>query len=247
MALLGVLCVRVHGAGNGNEVAQSVEYGLVPVDFHACDGVGVAAEDRFRAHIDGVVGYLQLVLVEQGLAGAAAVEVDDYVVRDLLGVEDVVRHVAHAAGIRDGVDGRGGSARFRPVVAVGGGYTDVGAACLHNCGVAFARACKVVVQERELNAFALYEGRLSGLVVVDAGSAGLDAVLVEVFHGIEYAVGALVKAMVSAYCGYVESGVLESAQILHVRRRRGMRLHVAPARPVGVRIFHVADGDISGP
>ena len=180
-------------------------------------------------------------------AGAAAVEVDDYVIRDLLSVEDVVRHVAHAARVRDGVDGRGGSARFRSVVAVGGGYPYVGAACLHDCGVALARACKVVVQERELNAFALHDGGLSGLVVVCAGSAGLDAVLVEVFHGIEYAVGALVKAMVSAYGGYVESGVLESAQILHVRRRRGMRLHVAPARPVGVRIFHVADGDISGP
>ena len=219
MALLGVLGVRVHGAGYRYEVAQAVVDGLVPVDFHARDGVGVAADDRLGAHVDGIVGDLQLVLVEQGLAGAAAVEVDDDVVRDLLGVEDVVRHVAHAARVRDGVDGRGGSARFGPVVAVGGGYPDVGAAGLHYGGIALARSCQVVVQERELDAFALYDSGLSGLVVVGAGSAGLDAVLMEVLHGIEYAVGALVKAMVSSYRRNVETRVFERAEVLHGRRR----------------------------
>ena len=173
--------------------------------------MGVAAQHHLSAHIDAVMGQFQLIHVEQGIAGAAAVEVDDDMIGYLSGIVDVVHHVLLASWVGDGVDGGGGAAGLSTIIAVSGGNSDIGGTGFHDGGVALPRAGEIVVEEGELQSLSLHDGRLSRRLVVDAGTAGGDSVGMEILDGIQNAVGTLIETVISADCGNVNAGVFEGA------------------------------------
>ena len=244
MPLLCIFGIRVHASGNRNEIAEAVENWRAPVNFYAGKCMGMAAKNQFRPQIHGIMGKIKLVLVEEGLSGAPAVEIYDHMVCFFFCIQDVVRHIPFATGVCNGIDSRRGAARLCPVITVGGSDPDIGAAGFHNRRVAFSGSGQIIVKKGEPHTFSFEEGRFSRFVIVTACPAGGNSLFMKIFDWVQDSIGALIKAVVSPDGHHIKPRVLESTEIFHIRRGRGMGFHIAPTGTVRVWGFHVADGDV---